>query len=190
MRRDRIDIQKSIERGKVIRDSPGFAIFMMHVTNVLLVGTALFLATFYYYFQFREGKHLLVPSILLGLAFILAVLLIYVFTKLDKLQKIKGTSQQRNHFAVLQIAKKLGWTLEKHGEELSVLYPPGKWYSPNRQVTVIFEDDQILVNAISFGVHDYKSPIFWFGNRNMERTFIDLFRKELEKESPAGVRYL
>ena len=190
MREDRIDIQKSVALGRVIRNSPWFAILKMHVTNVILVCTGLLLAAFYFYFQFREGNKLFTPSIILVLALVVAALLVYAIINIDRLQKIKGRSKQKNHHIILKIAKKLGWNMQYQGEAWSILYPPVKWYSPNRQVVVICEDEYIWLNAISFGVHDYKSPVFWFENRKLERMLIEQFKMEVEEETPSGIHYL
>ncbi len=181
MRHDKIDISKSKQKGRVIRKYWLIEPILDFLIYTVLVGAYPILSGLYFFDQLKNGDYLFRALILFSLSQILGGLLFYSINSLDKLKRISGTLKERNRQAIKDLTEKLGWTLQIHNQQVSVLSPPWSWFSTNwgRQIVVIYDRQDILVNATSYGLH-VKSPFHWFGNRKLERILKDNFEKEIQ----------
>lgn len=186
MRYDKIEITKSKQKRRVIRKTWLIEPIFDFLTYVVLVGAYPILSGFFFFDQLEKKDHLVGASILFGLALILSGLLLYSIINLDRLKRIKGALKDQNRQAIKNMTDKLGWTLQVHNQQVSVLSPPWSWLSTNwgRQVVVIYDRQDILINSTSYGHHDMKSPFHWFGNRKLERIIMDNFEKEIKNDTP------
>lgn len=188
MRHDKIDIPKSKREGRVVRKTWLIEPIVDFLTYVVLVGAYPFLSGFFFFDQLEKGDYLVGASILFGLSLILGGLLLYSIINLDRLKRISGTLKERNREAIKDLTEKLGWNLQIHNQQVSVLSPPWSWFSTNwgRQIVVIYDRQDILINSTSYGLHDLKSPFHWFGNRKLERIVKDNFEKEIKNDTPTS----
>jgi hypothetical protein len=186
LRHNKIDIPKSKQKGRVVRKTWLIEPIVDFLTYVVLVGAYPFLSGFFFFDQLEKKEHLVGASVLFGLALILGGLLLYSIINLDRLKRISGTLKDRNRQAIKDLTEKLGWTLQIHNQQVSVISPPWSWLSTNwgRQVVVIYDRQDILINSTSYGLHDTKSPFHWFGNRKLEQIVKDNFEEEIKNDTP------
>ena len=186
MRHDKIDIPKSKQKGRVVRKTWLIEPIVDFFTYTVLVGIYPFLSGFFFFDQLEKKEYLVGASILFGLALILGGLLLYSILNLDRLKRINGTLKDQNRKAIKNLTESLGWTLQIHNQQVSVLSPPWSWFSTNwgRQVVVIYDRQDILINSTSYGLHDMKSPFHWFGNRKLEKIVKDNFEEKIKNDTP------
>ncbi len=169
MRFDKINIPKSKQKGRVVRKTCLIEPIVDFLTYVVLVGAHPILSCFFLFDQLEKKEHLVGASILFGLALILGGFLLYSIINLDRLKMINGDLKDQNRQAIKNLTESIGWTLQIHNQQVSVLSPPCSSFSTNwgRQVVVIYDRQDILINSTSYGLHDMKSPFHWFGNRKL-----------------------
>jgi len=186
LRHDKIDIPKSKQKGRVVRKTWLIEPIVDFFTYTVLVGIYPFLSGFFFFDQLEKKEYLVGASILFGLALILGGLLLYSILNLDRLKRINGTLKDQNRKAIKNLTESLGWTLQIHNQQVSVLSPPWSWFSTNwgRQVVVIYDRQDILINSTSYGLHDMKSPFHWFGNRKLEKIVKDNFEEKIKNDTP------
>jgi len=186
LRHDKIDIPKSKQKGRVVRKTLLIEPLIDFLTYVVLVGAYPILSGFFFFDQLEKKEHLVPALILFGLAIILGGLLLYSIINLDRLKRINGALKDQNRQAIKNLTENLGWTLQIHNQQVSILSPPWNWFSTNwgRQVIVIYDRQDILINSTSYGLHDIKSPFHWFGNRKLEQIVRDNFEEKIKNDTP------
>lgn len=190
MRHDKIDISNSKQKERVVRKTWLIEPILDFLTYVVLVGAYPILSGFFFFDQLEKKEHLVGASVLFGLALILGGLLLYSIINLDRLKRINGVLKDENRQAIKILTEKLGWTLQIHNQQVSVLSPPWSWLSTNwgRQVVVIYDRQDILINSTSYGLHDIKSPFHWFGNRKLEQIVKENFEEEIKNDTPTTAK--
>jgi hypothetical protein len=188
LRYDKIDILKSKQKERVIRKTWLIEPILDFLTYVVLVGAYPFISGLFFFDQLEKGDYLVGASILFALSLILGGLLLYSIINLDRLKRISGTLKERDRETIKDLTEKLGWNLQIHNQQLSILSPPWSWLSTNwgRQIVVIYDRQDILINSTSYGLHDLKSPFHWFGNRKLERIVRDNFEKGIKNDTPTS----
>ena len=185
LRHDKIDIPKSIQKGRVIRKTWLIEPILDFLYYVVLVGACPLFSGFFFLIQLEKGDYLVSASVLFGLSLILGGLLIYSIVNLDKLKRINGSMKERNQQIIKKLVEQFGWTLKIHSQQLSILSLPWSWLSTywGRQIIVIYDLQDILINSTTYGLHDIKSPFHWFGNRKLERIVKNNFENEIKTTS-------
>jgi hypothetical protein len=109
-------------------------------------------------------------------------LLFYSILNLDRLKRVNGTLKEQNREQIRVVVEQLGWRILNHNQQLTVASPPWSIFSANwgRQVVIIYDRGDILVNSTTYGLHDLKSPFHWFGNRKLERQLIEVFEQTIK----------
>ena len=109
-------------------------------------------------------------------------LLFFSFITVDRLKRIHGTLKEQNREFVKEVIDQLGWSIQHHNQQLTIASPPWSIFSANwgRQVVILYDRGDILINSTTYGLHDLKSPFHWFGNRKIERQLIDGFEQKIK----------
>lgn len=184
MRYDKIDIQKSIDKNKVIRKTWLLVKIIDFFGSVVLVCSFTFLSGLVLTFKIKSSEDLVEPIMIFFIPLIFGELLCYSLLKLDRLKRIKGVSKEQNREIIKGLFENLGWTIFNHNQKMTLAVPPWSWCSTNwgQQVIVIYDHNDILINCTTYGLHDIKSPFHWFGNRKRERKIIIGFEKQNESQ--------
>ncbi|WMI68237.1 hypothetical protein [Mangrovimonas sp. YM274] len=184
MRYDKIDIPKSKQKGRVIRNTGLIEPIFDYFTYTISTGIFPFISGIFFFDQLEKGESLFGASILFGLSIILSGLLLYSIINIDRLKRINGILKNNNQQAIKNLTEKLGWTLQIHNQKVSILSPPGNWFSINwtKQIVVIYDRQDILINSTSYGgLNEMKSHMDWFGNRKLEKVLKNYFEYEIKK---------
>ena len=120
---------------------------------------------------------------LLILSLTFSFLLIYSILNINKLKRIKGLSRRKNTNLIKKIAKKNNWNIYSSNQQMTILYLNWKESSGfdwGKQITIIYDGTDLLVNCISFGLYSSPSPIHWFANKRKIYKLITEFKGGIE----------
>ena len=100
-------------------------------------------------------------------AMIIVGLIIYSIFNVYKLKRIKGISRGENSNLIKKIAKKNEWNISANDQQIAIIN--FSWQDSGtdwgKQMTIIYDGTDLLVNCISFGLHSSPSPFHWFANK-------------------------
>ena len=180
MRFDNIDIVKSKKKVRLIRKTWLIESFFDFIIYGVIVGFLPFSSGLFFIGHLKNHKDLFIVSILFLVALAFCGLLFYSVITLDRLKRINGTLKEQNRAFVKEVIGQLGWSIQYHNQQLTIASPPWSILSANwgRQVVIIYDREDILVNSTTYGLHDIKSPFHWFGNRKLERQLIEGFEQK------------
>ena len=179
MRGDAIDIIKSKKTGRLIKKTWLIEPIYDFLFYTLIVGIFPFVTGLYLLEEIKSKSNLTEPLILFTLSIILAIYLFRTILGLDKLTKINGEQKDLNRDAVKLTAESLNWTVAQHNQQFSILIPPWKLTSTNwgREIVVIYDRQDILINCLTFGLHDLKSPFHRGSNMRMLKQLTEKFKE-------------
>jgi uncharacterized membrane protein len=105
---------------------------------------------------------------LLILSLTFSFLLLYSILSLNTLKRIKGLSIEQNTKLIKKIAKQNNWNIYSSSQQMTTLNFTWKtsfgldW---GKQLTIIYDETDILINCLSLGRHKTPSPFHWFANK-------------------------
>jgi hypothetical protein len=109
-----------------------------------------------------------ISLIFLILSITFSSLLIYSILNLNTLKRIKGLSRGQNTTLIKKIAEKNNWNIYSSNQQMTILnqnWKESSGFDWGKQLTIIYDGTDILVNCISFGLHSSPSPFHWFVNK-------------------------
>lgn len=180
MSRVPFDIEKSKKAGKLITGQSWLKRFFESVPLFIFVGMFVFVAIMQLYSNVNKNEAI-GPSILfLICVLMLCGVILYSMSALYKLKRIKGVSKGKNAYFIHNIITKNNWQASIHNRQVSII--PFSWRDSGtdwgKQITILYDKDDILVNCISFGIHAIPSPFHGFANRRKVNKLIASFEKE------------
>jgi hypothetical protein len=183
MRGDKIDITKSKKTGRLIKKTWLIEPIYDFLFYTLIVGIFPFVTGLNLLEEIKSKSNLTEPLILFTLSIIWAIYLFRAVLGLDRLTKIKGEQKDLNREAVKLTAESLNWRLAQHNQQFSILIPPWKLLSTNwgREIVIIYDKQDILINCLTFGLHDLKSPFHRGGNLRMSKQLTEKFKEFLQQ---------
>jgi len=179
---EKIDISLSKEKERVVRKPHFLEKLNDFLTYSALIGAIPFIFSILLISQIKKGLDIIGPIFFLCISLALSILLLYSFLNLDKLQRIKGTTKEKNRNIIKEIAEELGWSIKQDDYEITIAAQTTNFFSTNwgRQILILYDGQDILINCQAFSLHDLKSPFHWFGNRDLEKKIKDEFEKRIK----------
>lgn len=183
MRGDTIDITKSKKTGRLIKKTWLIEPIYDFLFYTLIVGIFPFITGLYLFKEIKSKSNLIEPLILFILSIVLATYLFHTVFGLDKLTKINGEQKDLNREAIKLTAESLNWKVAQHNQQFSILIPPWKLLSTNwgREIVVIYDKNDILINCLTFGLHDLKSPFHRGSNLKMSKQLTENFKEIVQQ---------
>lgn len=126
---------------------------------------------------------------LFTLSIIWAIYLFRAVLGLDKLTKINGEQKDLNREAVKLTAESFNWRVAHHNnQQFSILIYPWKHSSTNwgREIVVIYDRQDILINCLIFGLHDLKSPFHRGSYLRISKQLTQKFKEFLQQLRNGG----
>jgi len=164
----KVDIQKSIQAEKLIFKR----CFLEEITDYFLYGMMVICFPFIWVLELNsdltKNQPIGMSFTLLILSLTFSILLIYSILNLNTMKRIKGLSIEQNTNLIKKIAKKNNWNIYSNSHQMTALNFTWKesfgldW---GKQMTIIYDETDILVNCVSFGRYETPSPIHWFANK-------------------------
>ncbi len=105
--------------------------------------------------------------ICLIISFVFSTLLIYSIVNIYSLKRIKGLSRGKNRKIINEIVKTKGWEELVSNQQMTAINFSWRLTGTDwgKQMTILYDEDDILVNCISFGLFSSPSPFHWFANK-------------------------
>ena len=167
MNRIPINISKSKKAGMLITRQRFLEKLFEYLLPLILVGIFPFIAIL----KFNSDLNKSGP-IGLSLSFLIFTLtiggfMIYSIFNVYKLKRINGISRGKNSNLIKKIAKKNEWNISANNQQISIIN--FSWQDSGtdwgKQMTILYDEKDILVNCISFGLYSSPSPFHWFANK-------------------------
>ena len=181
MRFDKIDIVKSKVKGRLVRKTWLIEPIFDYLFYGLIIVPFPFFIGLSFIDNIKNQENLFFATILFLAMLTLFGFLFYSIVNLDRLKRVQGTLKEQNREQIKAVIEQLGWTIQHHNQQMTVASPPWSIFSANwgRQVVILYDRGDILINSTTYGLHDLKSPFHWFGNRKLERQLIDGFEQKI-----------
>ena len=174
-----INILKTREKRKLIYKESLFFRVLDTLFSYFLISMIPFVSIINIYhnsFSERSIIYLLLSIILYGF-------LVYSTINVTKLRSFQGIDYTENRKHILKILEKTNWKINVKRSDLIIAREDFHLLSWDwgKELVIIFEKNEILINCISFGQSQMKSPFHWFVNRNRENEIIRKFTKAQQK---------
>jgi len=165
MRKHPIDILKSKQVDRMVYVSSIDKI-LDYMLPLIFAISILFAGGMKFYFDFKNNNSIELSLIFLISSICIATLLIYWTRKINTLIRIKGLSRGKNLKIVKRIAKENNWNVSSSNQEITIIYFDWNMGSTDwgKEMTIIYDKNDILVNCISYGMNSNPSPFHWAAN--------------------------
>lgn len=123
-----------------------------------------------FYSDWTNKEPIGISLVLFILSNAFSFLLIYAILDLKKLERIKGLSRGQNSDLIKKIAETNKWNIYSNNQQMTILnlaWKESSGYDWGKQLTIIYDGTDILVNCISFGLYSSPSPFHWFANKRI-----------------------
>ena len=167
MNRIPIDISKSKKAEKLITRQWFLEKLFDYLLPLMLVGMFPFIALLEFNSNLNKDEPIGLSLAFLIFTIIIGGLMIYSIFNVYKLKRIKGISRGKNSNLIKKIAEKNDWNISANNQEIAIIN--FSWQDSGtdwgKQMTIIYDGTDLLVNCISFGLHSSPSPFHWFANK-------------------------
>lgn len=178
-----IDIPKSIQTGKLIIKESLSVTIAEYFFYLMFAISFPFMAIMEFNSALNKKESIALPFLFLLSAIILSVLLMYSIIDLNSLKRIKGLSRGKNSSLIEKIAENNNWNISSTNQQMTVI--SFSWQDSGtdwgKQITILYDKKDILVNCISFGLYSSPSPFHWFVNKRKVNRLKTEFEKEVTK---------
>ncbi len=176
----KVDIKKSKIKGQVIFEEHWFFSIFEFFCTAFMMGTIVFATLM----NINKNGYSIFSISFMLISVILFYLVIYSLLNNSRLRTLNGISDEKNRLLTMGIVTTLNWNIKRNNSQHIVLWKDYDWFSWDfgKQIIIIFSDNKILINCLSFGRGNLKSPFHWFVNRRIENRIITKLQLELQKE--------
>ncbi|GAA4298237.1 hypothetical protein GCM10023163_19210 [Aestuariibaculum suncheonense] len=133
----------------------------------MLIGIFLFIALKEFNSNLNNDKPIGLSLVFLIFTLAIGGFMIYSIFNVYKLKRIKGISRVKNSNLIERIAKKNKWNISTNNQQITIINFSWKDSGTDwgKQMTIIYDRTDLLVNCISFGLNSSPSPFHWFANK-------------------------
>jgi hypothetical protein len=182
MNRITIDISKSLKAEKIITREWFIEKLNNYLLPLVLILIFPSLAIMGMISNLIKNESIKLYLCLSVFSLIISGFLIYSVFSVYKLQRIKGLSRGKNSNFIKKIAKRNKWNISENNQHISIINFSWKETGTDwgKQITILYDKNEILVNCISFGLYSSPSPFHWFANRRKVNKLIKEFEIEIK----------
>ena len=102
--------------------------------------------------------------------------------KTDKLIRVRGLNQEANRKLVLETIEELNWDVNINNKNIVIVTPSTDYlFNGGRQVTIIFDQMDILLNSTAYGFLGGISPMHFVSNGSIVRQIRKIFEQKINK---------
>jgi hypothetical protein len=177
---EKIDVEKSIKNQKVYRKNWIIEKVIDFLINLIFILSFPFIA-FINWKRSLNTDGILFSTFLFIIALFLALLFFFAWLNINKLRKVKGISPKENKALIATILEEFEWELYRNNIQFAQASIDWNWssFDYGKELVVIYENDNILINCVSFGRGDIKLFSHWFINRKKENEIIKEFESRI-----------
>ena len=167
MSRFPIDIPKSLQTEKLVIKEWLFVKIPEYFLYLMFVIALPFASLMELNSDLNNNEPIGFSIFFLILSFIFSSLLIYSIFNVNSVKRISGLSRGKNSNLIKRIAKKNNWNIQSTNQQITIIN--FSWQDSGtdwgKQMTILYDEKDILVNCISFGIASSPSPFHWFANK-------------------------
>lgn len=182
MNRIPIDISKSKKAGKLITKQWFLEKLFEYILPLMLIGMFPFIAIMKFNSNLNKNEPIGFSLSFLIFTLTIGGLMIYSLFNMYKLKRINGISRGKNSNLIKKIAEKNKWNISVNNQQISII--DFSWQDSGtdwgKQMTIIYDNKDILVNCISFGLYSSTSPFHWFANKRKVNKLTTEFENEIK----------
>ena len=175
-----IDIPKSRKAEKLVIKQWFIGKLLEYLLPLTITGMFIFMTTMEFKSDFENSEPIALTLSLSLITVTIGIFVIYSLKNIYKLERIKGLSRGKNSIIIKEMAEKNGWNISTDNQQISILkisWENSGGLDWGKQLTIIYDKTDILVNCISFSLHSTPSPFHWFANKRK----INKLKTEFEK---------
>ena len=179
---EKIDVEKSIKSQKVYRKNSFIEKVIDFLMNLLFIIVFPFIAFINLKRSLNIGADIFFPTTLFIITLLLTISFFYALLNINKLRKIKGLSPKENKKIITHIFESLEWQIYRNNIQFTQATLDWNWFSFDygKEIIVLYENESILINCVSYGRGDLKLFTHWFINRKKENEIIKEFEKQIK----------
>jgi hypothetical protein len=167
MSRIPINISKSKKAEKLITRRWLLEKSFEYLLPLMLIGMFLFIVIMEFYLSLNKNESIGLFLSLLIFTLIFSAFIVYSIFNVYTLKRIRGISRGKNSNLIKKIVKKNNWDMSANDQQISIIN--FSWRDSGtdcgKQMTILYDRNDILVNCISFGFFSSPSPFHWFANQ-------------------------
>lgn len=184
--RDQINYRNSIKRGTLSIRTGIVRAIVDYVAHISIIGLPVCGAWVYvsrlirlniHYYHWTEISILSIFC----LAWI-AYLLVWLI-RVDNFNIIHGVDKKMNRQIVAETLIDKKWHILHNNNDFIVTFPDTGFFKADRQVTILFDSDKILLNVTTYSWRNLKSPFFPIMNIKTRKELIRNFEDRILKSS-------
>ena len=169
----KIDIEKSIEKGKICPKS-----WFSYHSDFLMHGFFASVFLFYIIMDIRTDiTHDITPFRIFWISIYIIICSLTFFT-IDRMKKLTALTikdKTKTKQFIRNLINDPDWKIQKEDDEI-IIFQINPSFCNDRQVTFIIRNGNLYVNVMSFG-RDITSPIYYFSDKDVLKTIIDKLKE-------------
>ncbi|MEP0264284.1 hypothetical protein [Dokdonia sp.] len=175
-----IDILKSIQAERLVTKRWLLEKIIDYSMYSLFASLFPFIAIMQFSSDLSKNEPIILSLLFLILVITISSLLVYSIINLYSLKRISGLSRGKNLGLIKKIAENNNWNISSTNHQITII--DFSWQDAGtdwgKQMTILYDEKDILVNCISFGLHSSPSPFHWFANKRK----INILKVEFENK--------
>ncbi len=169
----KIDIEKSIEKGKICPKS-----WFSYYSDFLWYGFFATVFLLYIVMDILRDSTLDITPIRIFWISIFIIICSLIFFTIDKMKKltvltIKDKTKTKQF--IKNLTTDSDWKIQKEDDEI-IIFQINPGFRNDRQVTFIIRDGNLYINVTSYG-RDFTSPIYYLSDKDVLKTIIDKLKE-------------
>ncbi|WP_298420331.1 hypothetical protein [uncultured Kordia sp.] len=179
-----IDVGASIKKEKLVfeRETSLFSFidkFSRFFLNTIFISAFPFISIMTLIDNIKNNNSFILTFLSTIISIVISFYILFSLAASSKLKRIIGISGSKNRTIIKNIKLESNWEIQRHNQEITVFKKKWTWTSTNwgRQLFIIYDGKDILINCTTFGKYDAKSPFHWFSSRKIEKQFQRKFQK-------------
>ena len=174
-----IDIPKSKANNKLIFKKSLFDRLSDLIIEIPIVLFIPFLCAFALFKKITTEEPFNIVVLLFVFSLTISGLIIYSIINMNSLERIKGNSRVENSKVIKEIVESNNWKMYLNNQQLTIISFSWKDSGTDwgKQMTILYDKKDILVNCTSYGFFSVPSPFHWFANRKKVNQLKSEFHK-------------
>lgn len=170
-----LDVQKSIQTGRVQRKNKVAHILSEHSPSYFLVIMSLVIGFTPIWEHDRGTFSLLTEIISLSIGIIVANTILIRIWSFDKLKRVTGTGPVENREKVKKLYKELGWRVLNDNQKYALLQ--NHTNISKQEILIIYDQADVLINVNHITGSQHKSPFGYFSEKKSFNTIKEKFEQ-------------
>jgi len=185
--RDQINYNKSIKRRELSITTDFVTRIVDYLVHISIIGLPVYGAWIYVSRLIRSNiyyHHWTEISILCIFSLAWIVYLLIWLKRVDKFNIIQGIDRKINRQIVAETLIYKEWHILHNNKDFIVAFPDTGFFKADRQVSILFDDNKILLNVTTYSWRNLKSPFFEIMNIKTRKELVENFEDRILKTLP------